>query len=120
MISLIYLAVCIIFDDEIMSLCAEMGFRIRPSRKYKFYLLFASIGLFVLAAMICSGLTDTWVTNPDWLRNSMDDLQSEECQYWLAGENHDVRFLGKLETFDLSSQLFYLVGMGFGTSYSMT
>jgi hypothetical protein len=74
MIALIYLAICIIFDDEIMSMCSQIGFRVRPSRKYKFYLLFASIGLFVLAGMICSSLTDTWVANPDWLRNSIDDL----------------------------------------------
>ena len=120
MVALIYLAICIILDDEIMLLCSEMGFRIKPSRKYKFYLLFACIGAFVLASMICSGMTDTWVTNPDWLRNSSDDLRSPQCQWFLAGENHDVRFLGKIETFDLSSNLFYLVGMGFGTSYSMT
>lgn len=79
MVSLIYLAVCIIFDDEITSLCSDIGFRIRPSRKNKFYLLFAAIGSFVLAAMISTSLTDTWVANPDWLRNSMDDLLSEEC-----------------------------------------
>ena len=80
MMSLIYLAICIIFDDEIMFTCEEMGFKKKASRKYKFYLLFASIGAFVLAAMICSGQTDTWVTNPDWLRNSIDDLLKPDCQ----------------------------------------
>lgn len=120
LMALIYLAVCIIFDDEIMVLCYEMGFKTKSSRKYKFYLFFSCIGLFIVAAMICSGLTDTWVSHPDWLRNSIDDLQNEDCQHWLKGTQHDVRSLGSVETFDLCSNLFFLVGMGFGTSYSMS
>lgn len=30
-----------------------------------------------------------------------------------------MRFLGNLETFDLASMLFYLIGMVFGTTFSM-
>jgi hypothetical protein len=75
--------------------------------------------LFIIVAIICSGINDTWVEHTDWLINSVDDLKTESCRKHLSGTKHDVRFLGNLESFDLASMLFYLTGMVFGTTYSM-
>jgi hypothetical protein len=70
--SLFYLAFCIYFDNEIMDLCEKMGFVTKSSRKLKFYTLFTAIVMFIFAAIICSGIKDTWIEHTDWLINSVD------------------------------------------------
>ena len=59
--SAIILTLAISFDKEIMNLAENTGFLLKPSRKYKFYLLFASIIMLIIAAMLVSGLEDVWV-----------------------------------------------------------
>jgi hypothetical protein len=49
------------FDKEIMNVAENTGFLLKPSRKYKFYLLFTSIIMLIIAAMLVSGLQDVWV-----------------------------------------------------------
>ena len=117
--ALVYLGVTLYFDDEIMHFCEKLGFIQKTSRYYKFYTLFASMILFICVSILCAGIRDTWVEHTDWLINSVDDLTNETCRRHLSGSKHDVRFLGNLETFDLASMLFYLIGMVFGTTYSM-
>lgn len=117
--AIIYLFVAIYFDDEIMRFCEKLGFIQKSSRYYKFYTLFASMILFIAVTILCSGIRDTWLEHTDWLINSVDDLLNDSCRRHLTGSKHDVRFLGNIETFDLSSMLFYIIGMVFGTTFSM-
>lgn len=60
---MIYLGACIIFDNEIMSLCEKLGFLKKTSRVLKFYLLFFVIGLYVFATVVFSGIDDVWIEN---------------------------------------------------------
>ena len=46
---LIFLVLFMNFDTEIHKLCEKTGFIVQSSRKYKFYLFFLCIGLFVVA-----------------------------------------------------------------------
>lgn len=45
----IFLVLCMNFDTEIHRMCEKTGFIVQSSRKYKFYLFFLCIGLFVIA-----------------------------------------------------------------------
>lgn len=47
--SFIFFVLCINFDNEILDRCEKIGFIVRSSRKYKFYLFFLCIGLFIIA-----------------------------------------------------------------------
>lgn len=44
----IYLVLCLNFDREIHRLCEKIGFIVQTSRRYKFYLFFTCLGLFIL------------------------------------------------------------------------
>jgi len=52
MFAIAYLIACLNFDNEILNVCEKIGFVVRSSRKYKFYVLFLCLGLFVLSLMI--------------------------------------------------------------------
>lgn len=100
-----------------MWLSENIAFILKPSRMYKFYLLFGCIILLVFAAMLVSGLDDVWVSKPEYLQNVIKDLNSKVCAKYSQQETTD---LGKTETFDESSLLFWLIGIGFGTSMALT
>ena len=67
--TIIYLAVCIEFDNEIMALCEKIGFIRKTSRSMKFYLLFVIICLFIFASVLVSGSDDVWVRKTNWMIN---------------------------------------------------
>ena len=69
--ALIYLGVCLIFDNEIMTMCEKLGFLKKTSRVLKFYLLFFVIGLYVTATIVFSGIDDVWIENQQWLINAI-------------------------------------------------
>jgi len=57
---LIFLVVCLNFDKEIHKLCEKTGFIVQSSRKFKFYLFFLSICLFVVALVYYNAEVDNW------------------------------------------------------------
>jgi len=46
-VSIIYLLLCMNFDSSIMTYTEKLGFNVRSSRKYKFYVLFLCLGLYI-------------------------------------------------------------------------
>ena len=56
----IFLAFCIALDSEILQTCESLGFIVRASRKYKFYLLFSTIGMFVSGIVIMNTKINAW------------------------------------------------------------
>lgn len=98
-----------------MTVSELLGFNRKWSRSYKFYLLFFVMALFLFGAVLVSGMDDVWVQNKTWMVNVIDS--SKQCQ---IDNNHSYTLMGSSYTFNKSAQLFFLVGMGFGVSYSMT
>ena len=77
--SLIYLLICVSFDEDIMKFSEEGGFLLHTSRKLKFNILFYSLGLFVLASMIVGGMDDSWSNDRTWVKNVIH--VSIKCYY---------------------------------------
>jgi hypothetical protein len=111
----VYLLIVITFDKEIMKLTEQIGFQKKLSRSYKFYLLFLVISLFILGTVLMSGMSDIWVRKQNWMFNVIDN--SNTCQKKLK---QSYILMGNSYTFNKSAQLWFLCGMGFGVSYSMT
>jgi len=57
---LIYLVLCLNFDREIHRMCEKTGFIVQTSRKYKFYLFFLCIGLFVFILIYFNSELKYW------------------------------------------------------------
>ena len=53
---MIYLMIVIYFDKEMMKMSEQIGFSKKLSRAYKFYLLFFVMALFLVAAVLISGM----------------------------------------------------------------
>lgn len=66
----IYLALCMNFDTEIHRMCEKTGFIVQSSRKYKFYLFFLCIGLFVVALVYYNSELDYWTMPQSWVVNA--------------------------------------------------
>lgn len=115
--SVIYLIAVVSFDQEIMQFSEGAGFLTHSSRKAKFQVLFYALFLFVVASGIVAGMDDAWAHDSKWIRNVIDDLK-DHCSNGAAA--HNVTFLGNIETYNETAILFFLVGLCFGTSYSMT
>ena len=64
--TIVYLAVVIMFDDEIMQICENTGFKKQNSRPLKFQWLFGLILLYLIATFIMSGQKEIWVQKQDW------------------------------------------------------
>jgi len=56
--SCIFLLITLNFDAEILNKCEQIGFIVRSSRRYKFYLLFFSIGLYVVGLILLESNQD--------------------------------------------------------------
>lgn len=67
--SFIYFVICINFDNEILDRCEKIGFIVRSSRKYKFYLFFLCIGLFICAQAMTQTLNVGWQNEQTWVIN---------------------------------------------------
>jgi hypothetical protein len=67
---LIYLVLCLNFDTEIHRMCEKTGFIVQSSRKYKFYLFFLCIGLFVVALVYYNSELDYWTMPQSWVVNA--------------------------------------------------
>ena len=67
---LIYLVLCLNFDKEIHRMCEKTGFIVQSSRKYKFYLFFLCIGLFVTCLVYYTCEVDAWSMPQTWVINA--------------------------------------------------
>ena len=65
-----FLVLCINFDNEILDKCEKIGFIVRSSRKYKFYLLFACIGFFIFSVFTMSVSETDWKSEQKWIMNA--------------------------------------------------
>lgn len=70
---LIYLVLCLNFDREIHKMCEKTGFIVQSSRKYKFYLFFLCIGLFMISLVYYNCELDTWTMPQTWVVNVGDN-----------------------------------------------
>lgn len=104
------------FDTSIHLMCEKTGFIIETSRKYKFYLFFLCLGLFVPVLIYYLQMCDEWISPQMWLDNST--YPEDQCIKVLF--KHSQNRIGLDQTFNYVSVLFFIVGMGFGTSYSIT
>ena len=75
---LIYLVLCLNFDREIHRMCEKTGFIVQSSRKYKFYLFFLCIGLFMVALVYYNCETDSWTMPQTWVVYATDDTCANE------------------------------------------
>ena len=94
-------------------MCEKTGFIVQSSRKYKFYLFFLCIGLFIISMVYYNCELDNWTMPQTWVVNVADNPCKNEL---LESSNNR---LGLDQTFFYTSILFYITGMGFGTSYSL-
>ena len=70
---MIYLMIVIYFDKEMMKMSEQIGFSKKLSRAYKFYLLFFVMALFLVAAVLISGMQDVWVQQKTWMINVINN-----------------------------------------------
>jgi len=66
----LFLVLVMNFDTSIHSLCEKIGFQVETSRKYKFYLFFLCIGLYVPLSIYYGDQANEWVSPVIWLDNS--------------------------------------------------
>ena len=111
---LIYLVLCLTFDDEIHRYCEKVGFVVRSSRSRKFQVFFFSLACFIFIIAYFAAETDR--TMPIyWIVNAV--IGEEACQS--ETENRASNNLGMNSTFNLSSILFMLIGANFGQSLTL-
>ncbi len=71
----IYLVFMLHFDENIHSLCLQTGFLIKSSRKWTFYMLFLSIGLFIFASLYYCVKVTSWLVPYQWTTNAANEQQ---------------------------------------------
>lgn len=69
---LIFLVLFMNFDTEIHRLCEKTGFIVQSSRKYKFYLFFLCIGLFVISLIYYNSEQEYWTMPQSWVVNASE------------------------------------------------
>jgi len=55
-----FFAIALTFDTEILTKCEQIGFIVRSSRKYKFYLLFFCIFMYLVGLVVLQSNDDAW------------------------------------------------------------
>lgn len=76
--------------------------------------MFWCLGFFLAAILIYTTLEDDWGNKQYWIINAVDQKSCEELLFTPGASK-----LGGQSTFQQSSNLFYIIGLGFGTSYSL-
>lgn len=94
-------------------MCMKTGFIVQSSRKYKFYLFFLCIAMFLVSMVYYNCEYENWTMPQEWVVN----VANVECKQDLLDSSNNR--LGLDQTFFYTSVLFFIIGMGFGTSYSL-
>ena len=106
---ILYTILCIDMDREIHSLSEKAGFIVKDSRKYKFYIFFFCLGVFVVDVIFFNSIIVEWTLPQSWVINARND----------CGLEHNFKFrLGADYTFMDSAVIFGIVGMVFGASWA--
>ena len=85
--SITYFLICVSYDRVIDKNCEKVGFSVRSSRKYKFYLLFLNGILFGVSSLWAfSTPSDSQYEKQLWIINSSTNEQ--ECNKRLYGANN--------------------------------
>mmetsp|Transcript_36910 Transcript_36910/g.56518 ORF Transcript_36910/g.56518 Transcript_36910/m.56518 type:complete len:211 (-) Transcript_36910:30-662(-) len=110
-----FFVITVTFDSEILNKCEQIGFIVRSSRKYKFYLLFFGIFLYLIGLVVLQSNDDEWADQTIWIININRNLNHCKDEMYATGATR----IGMQKTFEESSILFFMIGMGFGCSYSL-
>lgn len=70
---MIFLVMCLNFDREIHKMCEKTGFLVQASRKYKFYLFFLCIGLFIVSMVYYNCEYENWTMPQTWVVNTANN-----------------------------------------------
>ena len=111
----IFLVAVMNFDKVIHRRCEKVAFQLETSRRDKFYLLFICFGLYTLLSVYYVGQSETWITPLEWMKNS--GTEEQKCRDELF--RHSQNTIGLSQTFHYVNILFFIIGMTFGTSYSI-
>ena len=105
------------FDSSIMTYTEKLGFNVRSSRKYKFYVLFICLGLYVTGFIFKESfkVQDNYY-KPIWLINV--STSQDDCSDLLYNGENPGR-IGIDSSYDQSAILFYIIFMSFGASFSL-
>jgi hypothetical protein len=68
-------------------MCEKTGFIVQSSRKYKFYLFFLCIGLFVIILIYYNSEVDYWTMPQSWVVNISFD--SKTCRSLLLANSNN-------------------------------
>ena len=105
-----YSLILIQLDSSIHSIAEKSGFILHLSRRYKFYLFFASIAMFTVTIVYYNSELLSWRVEQQWVVNA-----SKPCNIDQWGLDYRI---GIDYTFLDTSALFLLMGAGFGASYA--
>lgn len=111
---MVYLVLCLTFDDEIHRYCEKTGFIVKSSRSRKFHVFFFSLACFILVVAYFSALQG-WTMPLDWIVNA--NMHEEICLTQF--ENRANNNLGMNATFNDSAILFVMIGANFGQSFTL-
>jgi hypothetical protein len=122
-----FFLICINYDTFIDKNSEKVGFSVRSSRKYKFYLLFINVILYTVGKLwtitydqLVNYNKNLWIIN-----SSTNELKCREQLYGAKDYKDLLKFsedpgrIGIEETYYNSQILNYLVSMGFGCSFSL-
>ena len=110
MCAVVYLVICLTFDQELQRYCEKLGFILKASRSRKFYMFFISLGLFTAMVVFYYSLINTWTMPQQWIVNA--HFNTESCSG--AYSTQDTTNLGITGSFNKSSIIFVLIGTIFG------
>jgi hypothetical protein len=110
-----YLVFCLSFDREIHKICEKCGFILQSSRGKKFDIFFACLAMYVFVSLYFFACGMNWYMPQNWVVNS---IQGEPKCLRRFPSNAGFR-IGLDQTYNLTSSLFFVVGMVFGQSYVM-
>lgn len=103
-----YMMVLIYFDGQIHELCENTGFIVKQSRKYKFYVFFACLGLLSFAIIYYNADLTNWRVEQKWILNIMKSCPNAYFDYRIGIDY----------TFEDTCILFSMIGAGFGVSFA--
>lgn len=81
----IYLVMCLNFDREIHKMCMKTGFIVQSSRKYKFYLFFLCVALFLTSMVYYNCEYENWTMPQEWVVN----VANVECKQDLLDSSNN-------------------------------
>lgn len=112
---LIYLKLCMIFEDDIVEFCKSLAFIVKESRIQKFYQLFIFLLFMAISQMYIVSIDPIIVSHPEWILNYMKHRATwapdQQAKYYPN--------IGHTVSFELTYNILTLTGVNFGIAYAM-